>query len=160
MSTLICTLCGQVRVETSRSVVLPYVCPGCAPLGTNYDAKPVDEAKLDAATDLLDEVDNLSDDTATTSATIEMIADLENQLTVAKDLTKSQTELIDGLEKQNTVFTSRIAELDKMSALKDVFITVLNDMVVKLENENGLLREGLDALERVTGTRLLVVTKT
>ena len=116
MSTLVCTQCGQVAVETSRSVVLPFVCVGCQD-GSNVlphsMTQPVAGDDHDAAsnyqTTVIQErsqVDELSDDTATTEATLELITDLESQLSLAKELSQGQTQLIEQLEKQIETLTS------------------------------------------------------
>ena len=126
MSTLICSLCGEVRVETTRSVVLPFVCTGCQPdmSGGQY---------------LAPEEEQLQDETATTLATVELISDLESQLAAAKELSQGQTELIEQLETLNTVLSDRVDELTKLSTKKDDLLLMLNNAAFEEAQRADLL---------------------
>jgi hypothetical protein len=185
MSTLVCSQCSEVKVETSRSVVLPFVCSGCQGtiLASPYPAGAYDDPSVQAQPEGAGELnEELPDETATTLSTIDLIRDLEDQLTVAKDLTTGQTELIAQLEQQNAIFTDRIAELTEMSNVKDVFIKALNQAGIevaqdfaaiahalafhygfetarrqRLEQENVLLKRAVEIVGAIAGVGVRVI---
>jgi len=146
MSTLVCNQCSEVKVETSRSVVLPFVCEGCQrKAGANptgefpeslYVEKALEEADgalTEAANALENAEQALQDETATTMATVEMISDLESQLQVAKELAVGQTELIAQLEHQVEIVTDE-------KRVQETFIKALNEAGIPVTNE---LKEAL-----------------
>lgn len=155
MSTLVCTKCGNVAVETSRAVVLPYVCTGCQPHDQEADVhqEPSQGNYGGAQTIAAAFADpQLRDSSATVDATIAMVADLEEQLTVAKELSAGQTELISQLEQQVAILNSDlngertgydIAKLEAESAIEEA---------EELAEQNAAMRERLlDNIHAMTG---------
>ena len=167
MSTLVCIKCGEVSVETSRSVVLPFVCTGCQP-EVNPGELP-ESLYWPIAGD--DHEEALQDETATTQATVELISDLENQLALSKEVTAGQTEIIEALEKLGALLSDRVAELTDLSNVKDGFLEELTAIahalafhygyasgkVKRLEKENGLLKKTLDIASFLGGIDIRVI---
>jgi hypothetical protein len=156
MSTLVCTECGEVSVTANRSVVLPFVCTGCNPTVPpmeEYPEQGVYERPLSAMT-VEHEAGNyaqeiiegqLSDETATTQNTVDMISDLEEQLQVAKELSKGQTELIEQLEKQLAVEKT---EREKMA---DLAVDAAIGLAKSITENLDLQKDNEALIDRVQG---------
>lgn len=95
MTTLICTVCSEPQVITSRSLILPFVCDECQKAEELYNAMapgagtfapqgPV--AKYNSPK--IEESDNHACDSATVENTTLLIEDLQNQLAMSQQEVK------------------------------------------------------------------------
>ena len=96
MTTMICKVCSEPKVVTSRSVVLPFVCDECQKAEELYTAMaPTPALKIE-------ESDNHACDSACDSATIEnttlLIEDQANQLALAKNEVEALRQIVQYLD--------------------------------------------------------------
>jgi hypothetical protein len=163
MSAITCTKCGEVSIETSRVVVLPFVCAGCETVNCPCGESLPHQHESDEATSTFD-------------ATIALVADLESQLALSKEVTDGQTQIIEGLEKQNAYLAERNdwqrgtlelvtdnlikSQAEKAEAIEYAkalafYFGYAVEFAEALEKENEKLKAGLAAIEHVTGIKFL-----
>jgi hypothetical protein len=113
MTTMICTVCSEPKVVTSRSVFMPFVCDECQKAEELYNAMaPTPALKIE-------ESDNHACDSATVENTTLLIEDQANQLALAKnevealqlrtfDLALSHTQIVQYLEAREIALTAQV----------------------------------------------------
>ena len=107
MTTLICTVCSEPKVVTSRSVVLPFVCDECQKAEELYNAMAPTPAPLK-----VEESDNHACDSACDSATIEnttlLIEDQANQLALAKNEVEGLWAMVQLLDAREIALATQV----------------------------------------------------
>ena len=93
MTTLICKVCSEPKVVTSRSVVLPFVCDECQKAEELYNAMAPTPAPLK-----VEESDNHACDSATVENTTLLIEDQANQLALAKNEVEALRQIVQYLD--------------------------------------------------------------
>ena len=106
MTTMICTVCSEPKVVTSRSVVLPFVCDECQKAEELYNAMaPTPALKIE-------ESDNHACDSACDSATIEnttlLIEDQANQLALAKNEVEGLWAMVQLLDAREIALATQV----------------------------------------------------
>ena len=106
MTTLICKVCSEPKVVTSRSVVLPFVCDECQKAEELYNAMaPTPALKIE-------ESDNHACDSACDSATIEnttlLIEDQANQLALAKNEVEGLWAMVQLLDAREIALATQV----------------------------------------------------
>lgn len=87
MTTMICTVCSEPKVVTSRSVFLPFVCDECQKA---------------------EESGNHACDSATVENTTLLIEDQANQLALAKNEVEALRQIVQYLEARETALCSQV----------------------------------------------------
>ena len=103
MATLICTVCSEPKVVTSRSVVLPFVCDECQKAEELYNAMAPTPAPLK-----VEESDNHACDSATVENTTLLIEDQANQLALAKNEVEALRQIVQYLEAREIALTAQV----------------------------------------------------
>ena len=103
---MICTVCSEPKVVTSRSVVLPFVCDECQKAEELYNAMaPTPALKIE-------ESDNHACDSACDSATIEnttlLIEDQANQLALAKNEVEGLWAMVQLLDAREIALATQV----------------------------------------------------
>ena len=102
MTTMICTVCSEPKVVTSRSVVLPFVCDECQKAEELYNAMaPTPALKIE-------ESDNHACDSATIENTTLLIEDQANQLALAKNEVEGLRAIVQFLEAREIALTAQV----------------------------------------------------
>jgi hypothetical protein len=99
MTTMICTVCSEPKVVTSRSVVLPYVCDECQ--GRSHRVVKFLGLKVE-------ESDNHACDSATVENTTLLIEDQANQLALAKNEVEALRQIVQYLEAREIALTAQV----------------------------------------------------
>lgn len=101
-ATMICTVCSEPKVVTSRSVVLPFVCDECQKAEELYSAMaPTPALKIE-------ESDNHACDSATVENTTLLIEDQANQLALAKNEVEALRQIVQYLEAREIALTVQV----------------------------------------------------
>ncbi len=103
MTTMICTVCSEPKVVTSRSVVLPFVCDECQKAEELYNAMAPTPAPLK-----VEESDNHACDSATVENTTLLIEDQANQLALAKNEVEALRQIVQYLEAREIALTAQV----------------------------------------------------
>ncbi len=103
MTTMICTVCSEPKVVTSRSVVLSFVCDECQKAEELYNAMAPTPAPLK-----VEESDNHACDSATVENTTLLIEDQANQLALAKNEVDALRQIVQYLEAREIALTAQV----------------------------------------------------
>ena len=103
MTTMICTVCSEPKVVTSRSVVLPFVCDECQKAEELYNAMAPTPAPLK-----VEESDNHACDSATIENTTLLIEDQANQLALAKNEVEALRQIVQYLDAREIALTAQV----------------------------------------------------
>ena len=102
MTTMICTVCSEPKVVTSRSVVLPFVCDECQKAEELYNAMaPTPALKIE-------ESDNHACDSATIENTTLLIEDQANQLALAKNEVEGLWAMVQLLDAREIALATQV----------------------------------------------------
>ena len=117
MTTLICKVCSEPKVVTSRSVVLPFVCDECQKAEELYNAMAPTPAPLK-----VEESDNHACDSACDSATIEnttlLIEDQANQLALAKNEVEGLWAMVQLLDAREIALATQVTNRQNQLAVE------------------------------------------
>jgi hypothetical protein len=131
MTTMICKVCSEPKVVTSRSVVLPYICDECQKAEELYNAMAPTPAPLKALRQIVEESDNHACDSATVENTTLLIEDQANQLALAKNEVEALRQVNQYLEAREATLTAQVEA--KQNAIDDLLVrNFFKDEKIKL----------------------------